>query len=45
MLAVEQVLDIATRAGEKIIDADDNRSAGEQTLAQMRAKETCATGN
>src|SRR5262249_28773555 len=37
---VEQVLDIATRTGEEVIDADDDRSIGKQAFAKMRAEET-----
>src|SRR5215475_3270387 len=40
VLMVEQVLDIATRTGEKVIDADDDRSIGKQAFAKMRAEET-----
>jgi hypothetical protein len=37
------VLDIPTRAGEEIIDADDDRSIGKQAFAEMGAEETGAT--
>ena len=37
VLVLEQVLDIATRTGEEIVDADDDRSIGEQALTEMRA--------
>src|SRR5262245_43762807 len=40
VLMVEQVLDIATRTSEEVIDADDDRSIGEQAFAKMRAEET-----
>src|SRR5262245_38244555 len=40
VLMVEQVLDIATRTGEKVIDADDDRSIGKQAFAKMRSEET-----
>src|SRR5262249_17480069 len=40
VLMVEQVLDIATRTGEEVIDADDDRSIGKQAFAKMRAEET-----
>src|SRR5262245_57681926 len=40
VLMVEQVLDIATRTGEEVIEADDDRSIGKQAFAKMRAEET-----
>src|SRR5260370_20940014 len=40
VLMVEQVLDIATRTGEEVIDADDDRSIGKQAFAKMRPEET-----
>jgi hypothetical protein len=43
VFVIEQVLDIPTRAGEEIIDADDDRSIGKQAFAEMGAEETRAT--
>jgi hypothetical protein len=45
VLVVEQVLDIATRTREEIVDAHDNSSIAKQALAQMRAKETGPAGH
>jgi hypothetical protein len=45
VLVLEQVLDIATRTGEKIVDADDDGSIGEQALTEMRAEETGTASN
>jgi hypothetical protein len=41
----EQVLDIATRTCEEIVDADDDGSIREQVLAQMGSEKTGAPGN
>ena len=35
VLMVEQVLDIASRAGKEIIDTEDNGSVGKQALAEV----------
>ena len=45
VLMVEQVLDIATRAGEEIIDTKDNGTVGNQALAEVRADEAGTPGN
>jgi hypothetical protein len=39
------VVDVATRAGEEIVDADDDRSIGEQALTEMRAEEAGTAGD
>ena len=40
-----EMLDVATRAGEEIVDADDVRPLLEQPVAQMRAEEAGAAGH
>ena len=39
------MIDIATCASEEIIDADDNRSVGQQPFAEMRAKKAGTAGD
>jgi hypothetical protein len=45
VLMVEQMLDVATRSGKEIIDADNDRAISKQAFAQMRAEETGTAGN
>src|SRR5262249_47549483 len=45
VVVIEQMLDIALRAGEEIIDANDVGAIREQTIAEVRAEETGASGN
>jgi hypothetical protein len=45
VLVIEQMLDVAAGAGEKIVEADDIGAVVEQALAQMRAQKACATGD
>ena len=40
-----QMLDVAPRAGEEIVDADDFRALRQQAVAQMRAEEAGAAGH
>jgi hypothetical protein len=42
---VEQMIDVALRAGEEIIDANDVRAACEQAIKEMRAEEASTPGN
>jgi hypothetical protein len=42
---VEQMIDVALRAGEEIIDANDVRAACEQAITEMRAEEASTPGN
>ena len=44
-LVTDQMLDIAARAGEEIIDAKDFMALAEQALAEMGAEETGAAGH
>ena len=39
MLVVQEVFDITPRACEKIVDANDDGTVRQQTLAEMRAEE------
>jgi hypothetical protein len=41
----DQVLDVAPRAGEEIVDAEDLGALGEQAVAKMRAEEAGAPGH
>jgi hypothetical protein len=41
VLVIEEVLDIATGAGEEIVDANDDRPIGQQSLRNMRSKKAC----
>jgi hypothetical protein len=41
----KQMLDITARAGEEIVDADDDRSVGQQALAEMRTEKASAAGD
>jgi hypothetical protein len=48
----DQVLNVAPRAGEKIVDADDFGAVAKQTVAQMRTEKAragpsprCAAGD
>ena len=45
VLLADQMLDVAPRAGEKIVDADDFGALREQPVAQMRAEEAGAAGH
>ena len=45
VLVLKQMLDIAARASEEIVDADDDRSAGQQALAEMGAEKPSTAGN
>jgi hypothetical protein len=45
VLVIEEVLDVAARAGEKIIDADNDSLIRQQALAEMRAEKAGATGD
>ena len=42
---IEQVFNIAARAGEEIIDANHHGSSRQQALAQMGAEKAGAAGN
>ena len=44
-LVVEQMLDVAPRAGEEIVEADDLRALRQQALAEMRAEKAGAAGD
>jgi hypothetical protein len=44
-LVVEQMGDVAPRAGEKIVDAEHVVSGLQQPFAQMRAEKACAAGD
>jgi hypothetical protein len=41
----EQVLDIAARAGEEIVDAEHFIAVGEQAVARMRAEKAGPAGH
>jgi hypothetical protein len=45
VFVIEQVLDIATRAGEEIVDADNDGAVAQQALAQVGTEKTGAAGN
>src|SRR5262249_2411414 len=45
LVVEQQVLDVATRTSEEIINADDDRSVSEQALAEMRTEKPGAAGN
>jgi hypothetical protein len=45
MLVVEQMLDVAARAAEEVVDADDVGAALQQPVAQMRAEEPCTASH
>ena len=42
---VQQMLDIASGAGEKIVEANDLRPFGQQAFAKVRAQKTGAAGH
>ena len=44
-LLTDQVLDVAARAGEKIVDTEDLMAASEQGLAKKRADEPGPSGH
>jgi hypothetical protein len=44
-MVIEQVIDVAARAGEKIIDADDAGAVLEQSLAKMRTQKSSPAGH
>ena len=45
MRVAQKMLDIASRAGEKIIDAEHFGPIGEETFAQVRPQESSAAGH
>jgi hypothetical protein len=45
MRVTDQVFDVPSRSGEKIIDAEDDRPVREQTLTQVRTEETSTASN
>jgi hypothetical protein len=44
ILVREQRGDVVARAGKEVVDAKNIMPVGDKALAQVRAKETCATG-
>ena len=44
-LVIKQVFDIAARAAEEIVDADDVGALTQQPFAQVRAQEARAAGD
>jgi hypothetical protein len=45
LVVIEQMVDIALRAGEEVVDANDVRALREQAIAEVRAEEAGAPGN
>src|SRR5260370_6022582 len=45
MPMTEQVFDVPSRSGEKIVDTKDDRAVRQETLTQMRTEETSTAGN
>ena len=45
VLVVKEMLDIAARAGEEIVDADNVRAVRQQALAEMRTEKAGAAGD
>lgn len=45
VVVIEQVVDIAFRAGEEVVDANDVRAIREQAIAEVRAEEAGAASN
>jgi hypothetical protein len=44
-MVIEQVIDVAPRAGEEVIDAYDDSTIREQPLTEVRTEEASPAGN
>jgi hypothetical protein len=44
-MVIEQVIDVAPRAGEEVIDAYDDSTIREQPLTEVRAEEASPAGD